>query len=60
MTAVRRAWCRAEKRYSDAIMLLVDAEQAARKSPLPSSDSSLISSTCSSLPLVFGCSEEAC
>ena len=30
------------------------------KSPLPSSDSSQISSTCSSLSLVFGCSDVAC
>ena len=32
----------------------------ARQSPLPSSDSSQISSTCSSMPLVFSCSNVAC
>ena len=32
----------------------------ARQSPLPSSDSSQFPSTCSSLPLVFGCSNVAC
>ena len=32
----------------------------ARQSPLPSSNPSQISSTCSSLPLVFDCSDVAC
>ena len=32
----------------------------ARQSPLPSSDSSQFSSTCSSFSLVFGCSTVAC
>ena len=33
---------------------------AARQSPLPSFDSSQFPSTCSSLPLVFRCSNVAC
>ena len=45
-----------------AIAMLDDIDiAAARQSPpLPSSDPSQISSTCSSLPLVFGCSDVAC
>ena len=35
-------------------------EPSARQSPLPSSDSSQFLSTCSSSPLVFGCSNVAC
>ena len=35
-------------------------QKAARQSPLPSSDSSQFLSTCSSSPLVFGCSNVAC
>ena len=57
------------QRFVDSLGLLprtLDPEHnicychAARQSPLPSSDSSQISSTCSSLPLVFGCSDVAC
>ena len=37
-----------------------DVGHEARQSPLPSSDSSQFRSTCSSLPLVSGCSNVAC
>ena len=37
-----------------------DVGHEARQSPLPSSDSSQFPSTCSSLPLVSGCSNVAC
>ena len=37
-----------------------DPTLQARHSPLPSSDPSQFPSTCSSLPLVFGCSNVAC
>ena len=44
-----------------ALVQLTLLRGAARRSPLPSkSDSSQISSTCSSPPLLLGCSDVAC